>query len=342
MSNVLQAEHIDRQVLHMIRTLLRSAPVNWDDCYQWAGIGLRDKGPSEFIPQVKILDIFLRVADLLDDPFFVMRYFDAEAFYFYPNLYGSVMALSENMREFEQHYEKYNQLYKMGGFTLTQGEQRGFFEVGVQVHSQHQGKVHFADFVLLFYNASLIRLSGKPLQVIKHDTMRKQVDKDLYWHHYGTKKLTLGMPSSVLYNDLEIYQRPFRQRDPQVLELIRKSADQQIQQRPSTEDLEQTVKGILVNRIGSKEISAESVASALSMSRATLFRKLKKKGLTFQKIYDDLRRDHALRLLLETRLETWKVAEVLGFSSDNNFRRFFKSYENITPYQYRKKHQPSS
>lgn len=48
-TRVLQPKHIDSQILHMIRAQLQLAPVDWDQCFLSAGMGLSDGTTGDFV-----------------------------------------------------------------------------------------------------------------------------------------------------------------------------------------------------------------------------------------------------------------------------------------------------
>lgn len=65
---------------------------------------------------------------------------------------------------------------------------------------------------------------------------------------------------------------------------------------------------------------AESIAAALNMAEATLRRRLKQEGLTYQTIKDALRRDLAIARLAHTGEMIPQIADALGFAEPSAFR----------------------
>jgi AraC-like DNA-binding protein len=99
---------------------------------------------------------------------------------------------------------------------------------------------------------------------------------------------------------------------------------------PATDTLEAALRGALAHE---PHTDLASVARALGLSRATLARRLAARGLTFQRVKDDLRRDHAIALL--ARAPVAEVAAALGFSEPSAFARAFKSWTGVPPGHYR-------
>ncbi|WP_061137691.1 AraC family transcriptional regulator [Caballeronia fortuita] len=81
---------------------------------------------------------------------------------------------------------------------------------------------------------------------------------------------------------------------------------------------------------------AESIAAALHMAEATLRRRLKQEGLTYQTIKDALRRDLAIARLAHTRETIPQIADALGFAEPSAFRRAFRKWTGVRPADYRR------
>jgi AraC-like DNA-binding protein len=71
------------------------------------------------------------------------------------------------------------------------------------------------------------------------------------------------------------------------------------------------------------------------MSPRTLQRRLEQLGTSYQRLLDDVRRDTARRLLVDTDLDAGEVAFFLGFEELNSFTRAFHAWEGVTPSRWR-------
>jgi AraC-like DNA-binding protein len=81
---------------------------------------------------------------------------------------------------------------------------------------------------------------------------------------------------------------------------------------------------------------AERIAAALNMGEATLRRRLKQEGLTYQAIKDALRRDLAIARLADSRETIPQIADALGFAEPSAFRRAFRKWTGVRPADYRR------
>lgn len=91
----------------------------------------------------------------------------------------------------------------------------------------------------------------------------------------------------------------------------------------------------LFEQLSSGEVSENSMATQLNMSRRTLQRKLAEADLTYQKLVDDTRRDLALRHLENPRHSLTDITFLLGFSQQSAFTRAFKRWTGMSPAEYR-------
>ncbi|MBB3013261.1 AraC family transcriptional regulator ligand-binding domain-containing protein [Cupriavidus alkaliphilus] len=87
-------------------------------------------------------------------------------------------------------------------------------------------------------------------------------------------------------------------------------------------------------------ISLAAVADCLNLTEATLNRRLRSEGTSFQDIKDTLRHDESVRYLECTDLPVSAIAQALGFSEPATFCRAFKKWTGLAPGQYRRGARP--
>ena len=81
--------------------------------------------------------------------------------------------------------------------------------------------------------------------------------------------------------------------------------------------------------------TAEDVAAQLNTSVRTLHRQLKEEGVSLQRLKNEARREHAIKLLLQTRKPVKQVAAAVGFDSEKSFARAFREWTGVAPSAYR-------
>ena len=80
---------------------------------------------------------------------------------------------------------------------------------------------------------------------------------------------------------------------------------------------------------------ADALCASLNVSEATLRRRLKEEGHTYQTLKDDIRRDLAIAALQDGRNSLADVAADLGFAEPSAFYRAFKKWTGGRPSDYR-------
>ncbi|MFD3516672.1 AraC family transcriptional regulator [Streptomyces sp. NPDC058657] len=93
-------------------------------------------------------------------------------------------------------------------------------------------------------------------------------------------------------------------------------------------------------RVSPRLPTLTQTAARLSVSPATLRRRLDRENTSFQQLKDSVRRDAAIAGLAESREPIAELAARLGFSEDTSFHRAFRRWTGTTPGAYRVDHFP--
>lgn len=81
------------------------------------------------------------------------------------------------------------------------------------------------------------------------------------------------------------------------------------------------------------ELSA--LAQRLNMSEATIQRRLKQEGVSYQQLKNDIRRDTAIELLSKSEKSLLTISDELNFQDASAFHRAFKKWTGVSPGAYR-------
>lgn len=95
---------------------------------------------------------------------------------------------------------------------------------------------------------------------------------------------------------------------------------------------------IILRRIGDEDLTPDSIATEMCMSRRALFLLFEKHGLTPTRVIRDLRLDHCRRLLLDARHRQRKITDIAldyGFANLGTFSRQFKDRYGVSPVEFR-------
>ena len=129
---------------------------------------------------------------------------------------------------------------------------------------------------------------------------------------------------------------PLIHADPYLNELLLKYCEAALaDRRGDTSQLRTRVENAISSLLPHGRVLVEDVARSLGMSNRTLARRLSDEGLNFTEIFQQLRRDLAVRYLDDHKLHISKIAWLLGFNEVSSFTHTFKRWTGKTPSQMR-------
>lgn len=139
----------------------------------------------------------------------------------------------------------------------------------------------------------------------------------------------------------ELLRAPNRLGDAAVSEFFSAHLDKELAGHADDGELARKVRIQVSQSLSQGVPNIAAVAGSLGMSGRTLQRRLAAKGLAFQKLIDDARRELAVRLLRGTAYSLTEIAFLTGFSEQSAFTRAFKRWAGQTPRSFRLNAQPT-
>lgn len=103
-----------------------------------------------------------------------------------------------------------------------------------------------------------------------------------------------------------------------------------------TQSLENVVREIVVVRLMDGEVDIDGAARLAGQSIRTFQRKLDREGLTYSELLNQVRKERATALLIESDLSIMDIGLQIGFSDPANFTRAFRSWTGVSPSQVRR------
>lgn len=163
-------------------------------------------------------------------------------------------------------------------------------------------------------------------------THSRPADLDEYERIFAAP-VRFDKPCNALICDRAQLDWPLPTRSPKLLELLdRHLAD--IAGLPADDFLD-LVRRDLTEHLHEAALNVAQTAKRLGMSQRTLQRRLQDAGRSFQDLFDDVRRELALRHLAAGNLTICEVASRVGFTDLRAFYRAFKRWTGTAPGQYR-------
>jgi AraC-like DNA-binding protein len=113
--------------------------------------------------------------------------------------------------------------------------------------------------------------------------------------------------------------------------VLREHADKLLARLESSRSARAWVERELQDTMRNGDVRMTTVARKLGLSRATLFRRLKAEGVTYEQVLDAVRHRLAVRYLSEDGLTVGRTSALLGFSEQAAFSRAFKRWTGVNP-----------
>jgi len=132
---------------------------------------------------------------------------------------------------------------------------------------------------------------------------------------------------------------PIPHRNPYVYSAVLKQVNAVMARLQTRRSFSRKVRRLISRQMATDRIDADTLARQCHMSRQTLYRKLKKEGMSFHDLVEQVRKDKALRYVADDQYALGEIAFLLGFSELSAFSRAFKRWTGVAPAQFRASHQ---
>lgn len=182
--------------------------------------------------------------------------------------------------------------------------------------------------------------------VLKDDTW--QPDKIYFSHKALNEKDRENYPltKSVIFDHnfsgvvlpKNLIHHSIKDSDPKLLSILESNVLQSSADLIKNDNLVDRIRLLIKSSLYVSTVTANTVASALGMSRRTLHRHLQTSGLTFTELREEIIFDIAKCSVSESNISIAQIAQQLGYSDSSAFNRLFKRCSGITPLQFRKKY----
>ncbi|MEX0605107.1 MAG: AraC family transcriptional regulator [Marinobacter sp.] len=151
--------------------------------------------------------------------------------------------------------------------------------------------------------------------------------------------VTFGAPATRIAFHCDYLRHPIPRRSPYVYSAVLKQVNSVLARLQTQRAFSRKVRRMISRQMATERIDADSLAKQCHMSRQTLYRRLKKEGLGFHELVEQVRKDKALRYVAGDRYALGEIAFLLGFSELSAFSRAFKRWTGVAPAQYRAQNQ---
>jgi AraC-like DNA-binding protein len=120
-----------------------------------------------------------------------------------------------------------------------------------------------------------------------------------------------------------------------VARAFEREAEKVCERLAMNDDVVGQIPGLVARLFDTGSVSMAEAARRLDMSVATLRRRIRKHGTTFNEIANDERRKLAERYLSRSNPSIGEIAFLLGFKNPSAFSRAFRKWRGVSPSEYR-------
>jgi AraC-like DNA-binding protein len=146
--------------------------------------------------------------------------------------------------------------------------------------------------------------------------------------------IRLGSTRNAIAFSLHDTREPFATRNPELLNALLPHLQANTPVPPDAGLAR--VRAVIAERVRGRRPEADEIARELAMSTRAMQRLLKDSGTSFRRLLDEVRNEHARGYLGSTAFSDGEVAFLLGFEDPNSFYRAFRSWNGMSPTEFRR------
>jgi AraC-like DNA-binding protein len=148
-----------------------------------------------------------------------------------------------------------------------------------------------------------------------------------------------GAPCNAIVIRRERLKVPMLRANPSIARAFEEHAKRLLGELRKNEGVSGSVRRVLVDQLRRGPITMASIAQHQAMAVATLRRRLREEGTTFEALLEEVRRDLALEYLRDPSLTLTEIAFLLGYGNVTSFTRAFQRWTGHTPTSHRERSQ---
>lgn len=213
---------------------------------------------------------------------------------------------------------------------------RGVF--GIEYSIQHPKVVHKnqdAEVSMAYVKNLVDRLCERSVQPVAiHFEHHPIAEPSFYQKAFGISP-SFEQPVNCISFPIALAEQPVRSADLQLFPVLRQHLVDMANAIPDGSDLAGAVIWHIRQLLPLRQCDLKAVARALAVEPRTLQRRLKKQGLVFADLVEQLRREQALDYLQNTTMEIKEISYLLGFSDTSALIKAFKKWTRLTPGEFR-------
>jgi AraC-like DNA-binding protein len=193
------------------------------------------------------------------------------------------------------------------------------------------------DMVLSWIFAVGQRGTNGRVTPLRLELTRRSMHRESLERHFGCLVRFKANRNALVFRSADL-DLPFVTHNEELLTVIGTQLDSELEARNTSRHVGEQVKDALRRSLAGKRPTLLEVAQELGLGARTLQRRLANRGIAFQQLVEDTRRELARHYLRQTKVELNEAAFLLGFEDANSFFRAFQIWEGTSPGEWRAQH----
>ena len=177
-------------------------------------------------------------------------------------------------------------------------------------------------------------LTAQTIPLLKAQFTYSKPDHLTLYHEIFGRQLEFNAPANTLVFNREVLQRPVVSSNHYLKKLIKEKALEIFNALQDDAPLSLLILQLIKINLPKQKASIDILCDELSISRQTLYRKLKSEGTDFKSLLSQARQELALNLLKQNQHTMESIGVALGFKETSSFNKAFKRWFGVSPRDY--------
>lgn len=183
-------------------------------------------------------------------------------------------------------------------------------------------------------------LAGSDFEVLYVNFTHDKISRDTTYTSFFQCPVRFNQEHNQIGFSKRFLQQPVVRYSPETRKFLLQRLEGQLNYYAG--DLLQQVNSLILQTLGSSELTIATIANFMGLEKRTLQRRLADHGTTFKTLLSDARTGQARWLLHSSQIDITRIAELLGYSDITSFSRAFKTATGVSPRQWRNQVTPLS
>lgn len=291
--------------------------------------------PDQRLPVDLVLSFYNQICAKENDPHFginLMKYFEAEKY-----------AVINFLKDGRYHFIDALEIYKRYIGITTQiinsniSEDDESIIVTLSLNGTYTNvSYHQLEGAAAYTNTFLKHINSPSPYKITFDHPQPTNDTKIYQNNFGLTPIFDASSTSLFFSKKDKRKTVGKGAEQEKIISGIKIMECGLTNIDKNELMTDKVRSLLKQLMYLGEPRREVTASILNITSRTLQRYLSKEGSNFNEILLSLRKEMAIKYLTENKFNGTEIAFLLGYQDDSHFYRSFKSWFQLSPFDYKK------